>query len=531
MNRPPKLPRRDFLVQSGALVAAGALATRIPFTRAQAGPARLPSDGARPIAAQGLQLGDVRSDRAIIWSRADRPARLLVEWDVSPRFGSPRRVEGPEALPTTDFTARVDLSGLPQDGEIFVRASFASLEDARAVSEPVLGCFRAAPARAGAVRFVWGGDTAGQGFGINPEFGGMRIYETMRRQQPHFFLHSGDSIYADGPIPAELTVEEGKIWRNIVTTEKSKVAETLDEFRGAYKYNLLDANVRRFNAEVPQIWQWDDHEVTNNWSASKDLSSNASYVEKSLATLVARGKQAFLEYAPLRVQDDARERIYRHIPYGPLLDLFVVDMRSFRGPNGANRQETAGPETAFFGMPQLAWLRQGLAESRALWKVIAADMPIGLVVGDGKNADGSDRFEGMANGNGPALGRELEVAELMRFIKQQQIENVVWLTADVHYCAAHHYDPRRARFSDFAPFWEFVAGPLHAGSFGPAALDDTFGPEVVFQKAPPAQGYSPYGGYQFFGQVDLDPQARTMHVSLIDLEGKTVFSQTLEPRG
>ena len=46
-------------------------------------------------------------------------------------------------------------------------------------------------------------------------------------------------------IPGELTVEEGKIWRNLVTREKSKVAETLDEFRGAYKYNLLDENVRR----------------------------------------------------------------------------------------------------------------------------------------------------------------------------------------------------------------------------------------------------------------------------------------------
>ena len=31
---------------------------------------------------------------------------------------------------------------------------------------------------------------------------------------------------------------------------------------------------------------------------------------------------------------------------------------------------------------------------------------------------------------------------------------------DVHYCAAHHYDPARARFTEFDPFWEFVAGPL-----------------------------------------------------------------------
>jgi len=59
--------------------------------------------------------------------------------------------------------------------------------------------------------------------------------------------------------------ENGQIWINLVTTEVSKVAETQAEFRGRYKYNLLDENLRSFNAEVPQIWQWDDHEVANNY--------------------------------------------------------------------------------------------------------------------------------------------------------------------------------------------------------------------------------------------------------------------------
>lgn len=522
--------RRDFLLQAGLTVSAGALGTVPRSVRADGAPAPIPSERARPVAAQGVQIGDVTGDRALVWSRADRPARLVVEWDTNPRFGSPRRVLGPHALETSDFTARVDLTGLPRDAEVFLRVHFQGLDSARAASEPALARLRTAPCYRDHIRFVWGGDTAGQGFGINPEFGGMRIYETMRRVRPDFFIHSGDNIYADGPIPAELTVEEGKIWRNLTTPEKSKVAETLDEYRGAYKYNLLDENVRRFNAEVPQIWQWDDHEVVNNWSPSKDLSTNASYREKSTPLLVARGKRAFLEYAPLRRHgDDESERIYRHVPYGPLLDVFVVDMRSYRGPNTHNRQSEASDETDFLGMPQLAWLKQGLLHSRATWKVIAADMPIGLLVGDGKDPEGRDRFEAIANGDGPALGRELEIAELLRFIKRHRIDNVVWLTADVHYCAAHHYDPSRARFADFSPFWEFVAGPLHAGSFGPGVLDDTFGPEVVFSKAPPAQNYSPFGGYQFFGQVDIDARSRSFKVALIDLAGEKLFEQTLAP--
>ena len=56
----------------------------------------------------------------------------------------------------------------------------------------------------------------------------------------------------------------------------------------------------------------------------------------------------------------------------------------------------------------------------------------------------------------------------------------------MHYCAAHHYDPSRATFTEFDPFWEFVAGPLNAGTFGPNALDATFGPEVRFSGSRPA---------------------------------------------
>ena len=57
-----------------------------------------------------------------------------------------------------------------------------------------------------------------------------------------------------------------------------------------------------------------------------------------------------------------------------------------------------------------------------------------------------------------------------RFIKRAGVRNTVWITADVHYTAAHYYDPNKAAFQDFEPFWEFVSGPIHAGTFGPNSL-------------------------------------------------------------
>lgn len=487
-----------------------------------------------PLMEQGIQIGDLAPGRAMIWSRSDRPARMMVEYASNQLFTDSTVIRGPYAMEGSDFTARQDLVGLPEGKDIYVKVWFEDLTNEHATSEPVTGQFHT-PGKHENIRFVWGGDTAGQGWGINESFGGMKIYESMRQVKPQFFIHSGDTVYADGPIPASKIAENGQIWNNLVTPEVSKVAETLNEFRGRYKYNLLDNNLRRFNAEVPQIWQWDDHEVANNWSDSKDLSQDSRYTVKDVPLLVARASEAFHEYAPLRPHDaEENQRVYRKISYGKLLDVFVLDMRNYRGPNTANLQPQESGETVFLGKTQIAWLEDALEHSDATWKVIAADMPIGLNVGDGVDAQGNARWEAIANGNnGPAAGRELEIAGLLSFIKHQHIHNTVWLTADVHYAAAHYYDPSKAQSNDFAPFWEFVSGPLNAGSFGPNTTDGTFGPQVVFVKAPPAgqANLSPYAGLQFFGEVNIDSKTRAMTVHLKDINGAAVFSKTLQAEG
>jgi alkaline phosphatase D len=274
-------------------------------------------------------------------------------------------------LEDSDFTGRVDLSGLPAGQDIFYRVVLQDLHNERVLSEPMPGHLRL-PAIAGAkatrdVRFTWSGDTAGQGWGINEAWGGMKIYEQMRKVNPDFFLHSGDTIYADGPISAQVKLADGTLWNNVVTEEVSKVAETLNEYRGRYRYNLMDANVRRMAADVPQIWQWDDHEVVNNWSDAKDLGGDKRYTEKNVPLLVARATKAFHEYAPLRrTADIENERLYRHLPQGPLLDLFVVDMRSYRGPNSNNLQTSESADSTFMGRPQIAWLLDGLKRSKSV---------------------------------------------------------------------------------------------------------------------------------------------------------------------
>jgi alkaline phosphatase D len=181
--------------------------------------------------------------------------------------------------------------------------------------------------------------------------------------------------------------------------------------------------------------------------------------------------------------------------------------------------------SAILGASQLADLQARLAASRATWKVIASDMPVGVVVRDRPSF-----YEAVANGDpGPPLGRELELAALLRFIHDRKIHNVVWVTGDVHYCAAHHYHPARARFTGFDPFWEFVAGPLNAGTFAPGELDPTFGPEVKFTgtSAATKPNRPPSDGLQFFGTLTIDARTRAMTVKLIDLAGTVLYSLEL----
>ncbi|NJN06233.1 MAG: alkaline phosphatase [Rhodobacteraceae bacterium] len=486
----------------------------------------------RPVFTHGVQSGDVDTSSGMIWTRTDRPARIAMEVSTTESFKDARRLAAMDAIPNSDLSVKRLIDALPSDQEIFYRFIATDLSDTNAVSEPLVGRFRTAPMSRRNIRFAWSGDTAGQGWGIDAE--GMATYATMAKHQPDFFIHSGDTVYADGPMEDEVELKDGSLWKNLVLPdEKRKVAETLDEFRAQWKYNLLDEHVRAMNASVPTFMQWDDHEVTNNWSDSKDLMGDDRYTEKSVHVLQARATRAFHEMTPLRITPEEPSRVYRKIGYGPMLDVFFLDLRSYRGPNTAPLSDTLTDDQRVLGAEQMAWLKRELAASKATWKVIASDQPIGLIVWDNfREKAGS---EGIADGqNGPAMGRELEVAELLRFIKTAKIDNTVWFTADVHYTAAHYYDPNKAQFQDFNPFWEFVSGPLHAGTFGPNSLDATFGPEVKFVKGPSkdqGQNLPPSMGLQFFGLVDIDAQSQQMRVRLMDRGDTELYAVTLDPVG
>ncbi|BCW59982.1 alkaline phosphatase D family protein [Arthrobacter sp. StoSoilB20] len=553
------LTRRTLVKTSLAGLALTGLATSAaPASAATRAPSAVPLVRKRLTLPTGLATGDVTTDSAVLWSRASGPGRLTATLQavdeagdiLRGRYGFNRTIRGPLATEASDFTAKIHATGLPSGTRFALELNF---EDENGAGEAVRGTFTTAPGsprgkydggtedgRGGgrspssAQSFVWTGDTAGQGWGINEELGGMRGYKAMHDTRPDFFIHSGDTIYADGPITATVTEKDGQVWRNIVTEEVSKVAETLKEYRGRHRYNSLDANMRAMFADVPVIAQWDDHETTNNWYPGEIL-DDPRYTERNVNVLAARGRQAWQENMPIADaaalwrpgKFDAGQyqpaRIYRKISRGPQLDIFCLDMRTFKSPNTDGKEPYA---TNILGQEQVDWLIKEVRRSKATWKVIAADLPLGIIV-----PDGAVNQESLSNRDpGAPLGRELEIAGVLSAFKKFGVKNTVWLTADVHYRAAHHYSPERASFTDFDPFWEFVAGPINAGSFGPNEMDGTFGPEVLFAKAGRFPGESPRDGEnQYFGHVDLAADG-TFTVSLRNAKGAVLYSKALTPQ-
>ena len=125
------------LTGASALVGAGRL--RPVLAQGQA-PAMITADTLQPAIPYGVASGDITSHTAIVWSRSDRPARLLVEYATTEAFRNARRVVGPAALMDSDFTAKIALTDLPAGQQIFYRVTFQDLANPKVFGRVPVGC-------------------------------------------------------------------------------------------------------------------------------------------------------------------------------------------------------------------------------------------------------------------------------------------------------------------------------------------------------------------------------------------------------
>jgi len=492
----------------------------LPLLLTACRPAAPPAGPAPEITLAGpllFALGDPRPERAVLWARAGAPARLRVQIEGP---AGPRDLE-PVDLDAQTFAAKVPLTGLSPDTSYRVRLRAEDLA-VPAAAIAVTGAFTTPPAadEGRGLRAIVAGDLGGQGWCRDPERG-YDIFRAMKGAGAQLFIANGDMIYADGACPP-LNPGGGpnrpgdfpSIGDPAVDWAAPGVARGVLDAH--WLYNRSDPAHRAFLAEVPMIAQWDDHEVINDFGAPWQSWRTGDPERAGYAALVEAGRAAFFDWNPIERHPDEPGRIYRAFRWGAHLEIFVLDARSYRDPN----PEPDGEGRTLLGAAQRQWLIDGLIASEATWKLVSSDVPISIPTGSAAWRAGRD---GWASGD-PEVGAsqpegevdrsaetgfESELAAILSALDAADVQNLLFVTTDVHFAQSLRYDTDADGDGDALVFHEFVSGPLNAWMGAPGPLDSTFSPTSLYAE----------GGLFNFLVLDLSADGAEVQVSTRGADG------------
>ncbi len=347
--------RRQFLkVVAGAGLGA-------PFVFSQSGCSTvlpLPDPGT------GLSLyciaGDVTDTSALIWLRAAPGSQVSVQYGRDPRLTEFDATRHFTVEAAADHTTKISLDSLQPSTRYYYRGAVKGK-----LPGPISSFVTAPGAQDDAkVTFCFSGDT-------RQSYKPFTAMDAVAAHRPDFFIHLGDTIYAD----------------------KNGSAETLPEFWGKYQVNRDDFGTRDCLRHSSLYVTWDDHEVEDNF-----LPGDA---------LAPIGWRAFLDYWPVRCPVSEPTRIYRSFRWGRAVELFILDTRQYRDLERGT----------MLGEAQKAWLFDRIARSTANFKFIATSVTMA--------GGGSDRWDGFPK----------ERAQILHYINEQKIRGVYFLSADMHYAA------------------------------------------------------------------------------------------------
>ncbi len=355
MKRKRGLTRREFLNVAGVAAAGAVLA-----------PWNSPASAAVADALQGTGLllpcciGDVTADGAVVWLRAENDGEVAVEYARDASFKDALKTASIRVLSDNDYTAKIPLDGLASGITYYYRAALADHKPGP-ISRFVTAQRADQPAT---VRFAFSGDT-------RQNFQPFAIMDAIRAKQPDFFLHLGDTIYAD----------------------RDGAARDLAQFRQKYVDNRKDEPTQRLFSETSLYVTWDNHEVADNARAAN--------------ALAPMGRCAFFDYWPIRQESADARRVYRSARWGSLAELFILDARQYR-------DESSG---TILGAAQMRWFLDALANSTARYKFVCTPVPF--------TGPSADKWGGYPKDRDAVLSA----------IKERQIGGVIFLAADAHYAA------------------------------------------------------------------------------------------------
>jgi alkaline phosphatase D len=464
----------------------------------------------------GVIVGDLNPHSAVLWARANREANLYLELsgEVSGEVdgGSPgSHHQSEDVLADADFTSSIELGDLLSGHAYHYRVW---LESGATRSDVVEGTFATPPSGdvPTPVRFAFSGDLGGQNVCRDRERGYV-ILDVIAAEDYDFFIGLGDMIYAD-----DICSDYGGFGNPQVPGYFGQSID-LEGFRAHWRYNWADDAFQRLVASTPYYALWDDHEVINDFGPRSDFGDRAPYRRE--LRLMPIGLQAFMEYNPIRRDVENPTRLYRRASWGQHLDLFFLDNRQYRDPNSA--EDSSEQPKSMLGEAQKAWLKESLISSSATWKFIISSVPLSVPTGVAASADGWANFGG-------TTGFEIELREILEYLRDQEIDNVVFITTDIHYATGFEYQP----FAETPEFKvrEFIVGPMSASPTIRDTVDDTFNPDRLYlwgSNRDDIDGYEGFMKIMNYGEVEIDGGG-AMRVRVVDGEGATIYQGEFQPQ-
>lgn len=438
---------------------------------------------------EGIASGDVTHNSAIIWSKVNKPSIMHVEYANNSLFLN-SKYETKWVDRTTDFTGGIKLDNLSAATKYFYRVFFSNIDN-NTSSSSIMGTFKTAPNQAmssNSVSFIVGGDIGGQTLcrELNT---GYSIFKKMMELSPDFYIQNGDMIYADDDCPKQRLDGSQNIPGNffgIADPELNwnNVTQVHDTYLKHWIYNRADSHLQNFLKNTVMYSQWDDHEVLDDFGADWSYWNHENQNRTGYQNLVHEGRKTFFNFSPIDRNVTDPNQIYRSFHWGNNLDLLILDARSDRSRNDVT--DTIENNKTMLGIKQLTWLKDNLLHSNAIWKVVSSDVPISIPTGVNSSKFGHD---GWANGISldfsSQTGFERELKQIMKFIDDNNIKNVIFVTTDVHFPIILKYNADMNGDGDSTNVYEIISGPLSAFTLGiPSAPllmpDPTFQPTIFY---------------------------------------------------
>jgi alkaline phosphatase D len=369
---------------------------------------------------------DVGPDSAIVWVSGDSAGSVAIELGPDEILVTPRRAATATLDKANDFTVAIRIDGLEQDRVWFYRV----VDSQTGAPLSRVGRFRTAPASLRPFTFAWSAD-------MDEAYKPFRLFDVIGARNPEFFLHLGDTIYADLP--------------------RRQFNPSIPHYRRKHANNRRDSHLQQFLLRHSSYAIWDDHETDDNCHGGHPH--------------MAEGLQVFREYWPC--QPAGPEGLYRRFAWAGV-DFLILDTRRFRSP----QSEQEGPAKTMLGAAQKQWLLDALESSRSPFKFVITSVPF-----QGGGADTWGNYK-------------TERSEIASFIRERKIGGVIFLTGDYH--LARDWTNPKAGFREYmaGPIASFVhyrhtpaardryekAGTFHYGdgyNFGLVRVDPMTGKAAV----------------------------------------------------